>query len=119
MTYRNPRVRLKHRFVSTAPIDWASYENRKIDALQKKEVNIKALKQINQRDFLISLLYQSGYTEPQLEKLFEMGGLPTPHSVVSDSLKRYKKKFNPTWLKMLELEPKRPKGWQTLSSVGV
>ena len=119
MTYRNPRVRLKHRFVSTAPIDWDAYETRKIEALQKKEVNTKALKQINQRDFLISFLYQSGYSEPQIENLFEMGQLPTRTSVISDSIKRYKKKFNPTWLKMLELPPKRPKGWKTLTTAGV
>ena len=119
MTYRNPRVRLKHRFVSTPPIDWVAYETRKIDALQKKEVNLKALKQINQRDFLISFLYHTGYTEPQIEDIFGLGELPTRHTVVSDSIRRYKKKFNPKWLKLMEIPPKRPKGWKNLTSAGV
>ena len=119
MTYRNPRVRLRHRFVSTPPIDWESYETRKIDALQKKEVNLKALKQINQRDFLISFLYHTGYTEPQIEDIFGLGELPTRNTVVSDSIKRYKKKFNPNWLKLMEIPPKRPKGWKNLTTPDV
>ena len=119
MSYRNPRVKIYQRFVSSAPIDWVSYEKRKVEALQKKDISIKGLKQMNQRDFLISFLYYSGYTEPQMEEIFTLGELPTNHTVVSDSIKRYKKKFNPNWLKLMEIPPKRPKGWKNLTTAGV
>ena len=93
MSYYFPKVNIKCRFVKTVPIDWVSYEERKIKALKVKKVSKRAELHLNQRDFLITLLLEHPkikINQRKLAEIFKMSGYPLEQRSISGSVERIK-----------------------------
>ena len=96
MSYYFPKVNIKCKFVSTVPIDWVTYEDRKIAALKVKKIGKRAQKQMDQRDLLIALLLNNPkfkMTQVSLSTFFKNSGIPITQPTLSDALERIKDKI--------------------------
>lgn len=96
MTYSVPKVNFKSKFVSTAPIDWESYEKRKIEALHFKKRGSLTQKQMDQRDVVISILLKHpklNMSGRNLSENLTLLGVPIGRTTINKSFDNIKDKL--------------------------
>ena len=100
MSYSRPRVNVKQRFPSCAPIDWEKYEGRKISALKAKDRSTRSQKHMAQRDFLIYYLHDTGFSAAKIGKLMKDNNYALTSSAIRDIIIKMKPDFTPGTLEM-------------------
>jgi len=92
MSYAFPRVAIKERFPSLAPIDWKTYEDRKIQALKKKEKGTLGQKQEFQRDLCMLWLKKQGYNARKISDVLNLNGSSIDERTVRTIFTKLKEK---------------------------
>jgi len=92
MSYSYPRVSIRQRFIKRTPIDWKTYEARKITSLKSKDRNkTSALheRQLKQRDAAFQLLKEkSGLSRDKIVEKFKEYGLDVGSTTIFEAWKR-------------------------------
>ena len=111
MSYAFPRVAIKERFPSIAPINWEHYEERKILALKKKEKGTLAQKQSFQRDLCLLWLKKHGYSPSKMATVLNHNGATLNERSIRDIFIKLKEKKGISTIKV-------PKGVVKTSGTG-
>lgn len=94
MSYSKPRVHLQRSFVKKTPLDWITYENRKLATLKarkEKKYSDKTIelqkRQVAQRNFALKLLTER-FKVPlrELDRQLKSRNMPLDHSALSSQL---------------------------------
>lgn len=100
MSYSYPRITLPaQRFGKKSPIDWKTYEKRKIESLllkQDKGYSNLEQKQTTQRDFLLKVLKDKGMKYSQISKLFKENGIEFRRDTIRKAVNRMEARMNET-----------------------
>jgi hypothetical protein len=99
MSYKYPTIYIKKRFPNRHPVDWITYEKRKIDALKvKKEISPREKRWFNQRNAALYLLSKKAkFSQQEIEDNLAALGFPVCREEISVRTKQFKVEENPKY----------------------
>lgn len=99
MSYNYPSVHKKCRFWQGTPLDWAKYEEKKIEALKGKQKSSRAEKQQLQRNFLCWLVLKEGWALRELEEEAKKYDIGLSDTSIRDAARDFVKKYQTNYSK--------------------
>ena len=94
MSYSYPKIAIKERFPSIAPIDWGKYEERKIEALKKKDRGTSIQKKEFQRNMAFLWLQKEGYSAVNIADVLNNNGCSIGDRSIQSALQKLREEKN-------------------------